>query len=319
MPENIRGKIALFADIDEEDVIEAPNAKTIYQVPLMLAGQGMHRRIEKVLNLKKKEPNLKTWTQFVNNILEPKHEVHIGIIGKYAEIEDAYASVNEALIHAGAKHKAKVHRHWIHSELIEKDPKYLTNFKKKTGLDGIIIPGAFGKRGTEGKILAIKYAREKNIPYLGICIGLQLAVIEFARHVCKIKDACSTELSDDGTPCIDYLPDQSDTTEKGGTMRLGNYEAVLEKGSLAYELYGKKRHATERHRHRYEVVPTMHETLESHSMKISGKSHDGRLAEYIELPDHPYFIATQAHPEFTSRPNRPNPLFDGLIKAALKK
>ncbi|AEF96236.1 glutamine hydrolyzing CTP synthase [Methanotorris igneus] len=319
MGEKIREKLALFCDVDKEAVIEARDARTIYEVPLNLEKEGLGKLITKKLNLPDREPDLREWRAMVDRIINPMHEITIGIVGKYAELKDAYMSITEALVHAGAKNDTRVNINWIHSEVLEKEDyvEILDKFREDGKLDGILVPGGFGDRGIEGKINAINYARENNIPFLGICLGMQCAVIEYARNVCKLEGANSTEF-DENTPhpVIDLLPEQKEVTQKGGTMRLGAYPAILKEGTLAYKLYDKKE-VYERHRHRYEVNPEYHSILEEHGLVISGTSPDGRLAEFIEIQDHKYFIATQAHPEFKSRPNKPHPLFDGLVKASL--
>lgn len=312
MPQDLKPKISMFTDVDEKNIIEAKDARTIYEVPLLFQEQGLKEIIEDTLHLGHRETDLSDWKVLVENIVSPQKEVHIAIVGKYAELEDAYMSVREALIHAGAKYATKVRRHWVNAEDIESDPMFLQRLHDQGQLDGIIIPGGFGSRGIEGKITTITFAREKNIPFLGICLGLQLSVVEFARNVCGITDATSTEFMKPGTAFIDYLPDQSEHVAKGGTLRLGHQEATVIEGSLIHRLYGSTT-ISDRHRHRYEVCPDKHELLRSHGLVLSGTSHNGRLVEYIENPTCKYFVATQAHPEFKSRPGRPHPLFDGLI------
>lgn len=335
--EKIREKLALFCDVEKDAVIEARDAKTIYEVPLNLEKEGIGNLIVEKLKLMEiyhkkyddsnkniKEtikPDLSQWRSMVDRIINPLNEVNIAIIGKYVILRDAYMSIIEALVHAGAKNDTKVNIKWIGSE--ELDTKnyneILDNYRENEVLDGILVPGGFGERGVNGKINAIKYARENKIPFLGICLGMQCAVIEYARNVCNLKEAHSTEFHEDTPhPVVDLLPDQVNLKEKGGTMRLGAYPAILKEDTLAYSLYGSKK-VYERHRHRYEVNPKYHNILESNGLIISGFSPDGKLAELIELSDHPYFIATQGHPEFKSRPNKPHPLFDGLVKEALKK
>ncbi|MBW9221917.1 CTP synthase (glutamine hydrolyzing) [Methanothermococcus sp. SCGC AD-155-C09] len=332
--EKIREKLALFCDVEKDAVIEARDAKTIYEVPLNLEKEGIGNLIVEKLKLmevyNKKhnnknikeviKPDLSQWRAMVDRIINPLNEVNIAIIGKYVILRDAYMSIIEALVHAGAKNDTKVNIKWIGSE--ELDTKnyneILDNYRENEVLDGILVPGGFGERGVNGKINAIKYARENKIPFLGICLGMQCAVIEYARNVCNLKEAHSTEFHEDTPhPVVDLLPDQVNLKEKGGTMRLGAYPAILKEGTLACSLYGSKK-VYERHRHRYEVNPKYHDILESNGLIISGFSPDGKLAEFIELSDHPYFIATQGHPEFKSRPNKPHPLFDGLVKEALK-
>jgi len=315
---DLKEKIAMYADVEEEAIIEWIDAKTIYEVPIIFQKQGIQKQLSQTLGLPEIVADLTDWWAYVDSLLHPEKELHIGIVGKYAELEDAYMSVREALVHAWAAHKVKVVRHWIPSTDIEKDADLLKNLRDEGKLDGIIVPWGFGHRGSEGKIQAIQYARETWLPFLGICLGMQMAVVEYARNVCGVTNACSTEFSSSWTELIDYLPDQNEHTEKGWTMRLGDYEAHLTPGSRVAELYGNVSTATERHRHRYEVNYEYHKALEDKWLLISGKSEDGRLAEYIEISDHPYFVATQAHPEFTSRPNKPNPLFDWLVKAANK-
>ena len=333
--EKIREKLALFCDVEKDAVIEARDAKTIYEVPLNLEKEGIgnliveklklmeiyHKKYDDNKNIKEViKPDLSQWRSMVDRIINPLNEVNIAIIGKYVILRDAYMSIIEALVHAGAKNDTKVNIKWIGSE--ELDTKnyneILDNYRENEVLDGILVPGGFGERGVNGKINAIKYARENKIPFLGICLGMQCAVIEYARNVCNLKEAHSTEFHRDTPhPVVDLLPDQVNLKEKGGTMRLGAYPAILKEDTLAYSLYGSKK-VYERHRHRYEVNPKYHNILESNGLIISGFSPDGKLAEFIELSDHPYFIATQGHPEFKSRPNKPHPLFDGLVKEALK-
>ncbi|ENN96375.1 CTP synthetase [Methanocaldococcus villosus KIN24-T80] len=313
--EKIKEKLSLFCDVDKEAVIEARDAKSIYEVPLNLEKEGLGKLVIKKLKLPDRNPDLKDWRAFVDRVINPLNEITIAIVGKYVELKDAYLSIVEALIHAGAKNDTKVNINWLHAERVENDLEILDKERDENRLDGILVPGGFGKRGVEGKINAIKYARENNIPFLGICLGMQCAVIEFARNVCGLN-ADSTEFNPETEhPVIDLLPEQKNIKEKGGTMRLGSYKAILKEGTLTYKLYGKKE-VYERHRHRYEVNPKYHDILEKHGLIISGKSPDGKLAEFIELK-HKFFIATQAHPEFKSRPNTPHPLFDGLVKASL--
>lgn len=317
--DKIKEKLSLFCDVEKEAVIEARDARTIYEVPLNLEKEGLGSLITKKLNLPNRNPDLKDWRAFVDRVINPMNEVTIAIVGKYVELKDAYLSIIEALVHAGAKNDTKVNINWIHSEMLETEnyEEILEKELEKNKLDGILVPGGFGERGVEGKINAIKFARERNIPFLGICMGMQLAVIEYARNVCKLEDANSTEFNPNTKhPVIDLLPEQKNIKDKGGTMRLGAYKAILKEGTLAYKLY-KKKEVYERHRHRYEVNPKYHEILEKNGLIISGLSPDGRLAEFIELK-HKFFIATQAHPEFKSRPNKPHPLFDGLVKACLE-
>jgi CTP synthase len=316
MPQELKPKISMFTDVDESNIIEAVDARTIYEVPLLFQKQGLKEIIEDTLHLEHRATDLTDWQKFVDNIVSPEKEIHIAIVGKYAELEDAYMSVREALVHAGAAYATKVRRHWINAEEVEANPGLLTSLREKWELDGVIIPGWFGSRGIEWKIATIKYVRENNIPFLGICLWLQLSVIEFARNVCWVTDATSTEFEKPGTAFIDYLPDQNESIAKGGTLRLGHQEATIIEGSLIHQLYGSTT-ISDRHRHRYEVSPDKHEILRSNGLVLSGTSHEGRLVEYIENPACTYFVATQAHPEFKSRPGKPHPLFDGLVKACL--
>jgi CTP synthase len=316
MPPELKPKISMFTDVDEANIIEAVDARTIYEVPLLFQKQGLKEILENTLQLWHREANLVEWQKFVDNVVSPEKEIHIAIVGKYAELEDAYMSVREALVHAGAKYATKVKRHWINAEEIESNPGLLQSLRDKGELHGVIVPGWFGSRGIEWKIAAIKFVRENNIPFLGICLGLQLSVVEFARNVCGVANATSTEFEKPGTPFIDYLPDQNETIAKGGTLRLGHQDALIQEGSLIHKLYGSTT-INDRHRHRYEVCPDKHEILRSNGLVLSGTSHEGRLVEYIENPACKYFVATQAHPEFKSRPGKPHPLFDGLVASTL--
>jgi len=316
-------KIALFCNVREEDVISDPNVDNIYEVPLVFDKQKLCEKILDKFNIKGKK-DLKDWKKFIDKIKNLKKTVKIGIVGKYFDIgefklPDSYISVIEAIRHAAWHNNVKAEIEWIDSKIFEKDPKKLSMLDD---VDGLIVPGGFGLSGIEGKIAAIKYVREKKIPYLGLCLGMQLAVVEYARNICKLKGAHSTEV-DKKTPypVIDFIPEQVKIIREskyGATMRLGAYPAILKKGTLIRKLYGKGK-VWERHRHRYEVNPKYVEILENKGLVFPGKSPDGVLMEFMELPRHPCFIATQAHPEFMSRPTKPSPMFDGLIKACLKK
>ncbi|MCS7105894.1 MAG: CTP synthase (glutamine hydrolyzing) [Candidatus Aenigmarchaeota archaeon] len=316
-------KLSLFCSIQKEYIISNPNLENVYELPLVFEKQNFGEKILNKFGLKAKASGISEWRKFVEKMNSAKKIVKIGIVGKYFDVglyrlPDSYISVIEAIKHAAANNNAKPKIEWIDSKEFEKDRKKLSILDS---LDGVIVPGGFGKTGIEGKILAIKYAREKNIPFLGLCLGLQLAVIEFARNVCNLKNANSTEF-DPKTPypVVDILPEQKEILKEsryGASMRLGAYQAILKKGSLVWKLYGKKEKISERHRHRYEVNPNFHEILQKNGLVFSGISPDGRLVEFIELPNHKYFVATQAHPEFKSRPLKPAPLFDGLIKACL--
>jgi len=316
-------KIALFCNVKEEDVISDPNVDNIYEVPLVFDKQKLCEKILDKFNIKRKK-DLKDWKKFIDKIKNLKKTVKIGIVGKYFDIghfklPDSYISVIEAIRHAAWHNGVKPEIEWIDSKIFEKNPKKLSMLDD---VDGLIVPGGFGLSGIEGKIAAIKYVREKKIPYLGLCLGMQLAVVEYARNVCKLKGAHSTEVNKKTPhPVIDFIPEQVKIireSQYGATMRLGAYPAILKKGTLIRKLYGKEK-VWERHRHRYEVNPKYVEILENKGLVFPGKSPDGVLMEFMELPRHPCFIATQAHPEFMSRPTKPSPMFDGLIKACLKK
>ncbi len=313
--DNMREKIALFCNVKKEHVLQNLDAPSLYEVPLMLEKEKLAQAVCECLKLPCPEPDLENWKDMLERLNHPAHKVTISIVGKYVALHDAYLSVVESLKHAGTANHAEVNIRWIDAEklTIENLEEYLHD------TDGIIVPGGFGKRGTEGKILAIKYAREKKVPYLGICLGLQLAIIEFVRNVIGIKDAASIELEPDtANPVIALMPEQNGVVNLGGTLRLGAYPCILKEGTKAAKLYGRL-DISERHRHRYEVNNDYRDKLTENGMTLSGLSPDGRIVEMIELPDHPYFVATQAHPEFKSRPDAPHPLFYGLIEAALKK
>ena len=313
--DNMREKIALFCNVKKEHVLQNLDAPSLYEVPLMLEKEKLAQAVCECLKLPCPEPDLENWKDMLNRLNHPAHKVTISIVGKYVALHDAYLSVVESLKHAGTANHAEVNIRWIDAEklTIENMEEYLHD------TDGIIVPGGFGPRGTEGKILAIKYAREKKIPYLGICLGMQLAIIEFARNVIGIKDAASIELEPETkNPVIALMPEQNGVVNIGGTLRLGAYPCILKEGTKAAKLYGKL-DISERHRHRYEVNNDYRDKLTENGMTLSGLSPDGRIVEMIEFSDHPYFVATQAHPEFKSRPDAPHPLFYGLIEAALKK
>ena len=318
-------KIALFCNVSGEDVISDSNIDNVYGVPLLFEEQELCKKILRKLGLRKEELDLNAWKNYIAKIRKLDKKVKIGIIGKYFDIgafklSDSYISVIEAIKHAAWNNNLHPEIEWIDSKIFEKQPRKIVNLKK---IDGIIVPGGFGLSGVEGKISTIKYARENNIPYLGLCLGMQLAVVEYARNVCGMKGANTTEVEKNPAyPVIDFIPDQIKiVTESryGATMRLGAYPAILTKGSLIQKLYNDQNKIYERHRHRYEVNPQYVETLEQNGLVFSGRSPDGILMEFMELPGHPYFVATQAHPEFKSRPMKPAPLFDGLLKAAKKK
>ncbi|HLX34018.1 MAG TPA: CTP synthase [Candidatus Limnocylindrales bacterium] len=316
VPDEIREKIALFTDVDVDAVIPAPTAATIYEVPLQFEDHGLGRLIVRELGLGDADvkPDLDGWRGLVEKIKRDKPTIEIALVGKYIELPDAYLSVTEALKHAGWAHDVDVKVRWVDSEALRRENLY----EKLDGVAGILVPGGFGHRGIEGKVLAAHFARDHHVPYLGLCLGLQCAVIEFARQVIGSKDVNSTEFDMfTGNPVIDFMPDQREMEEKGGTMRLGLYPARLTPGSKAAAAYGQEV-VYERHRHRFEVNNRYRQTLEGAGMLLSGQSPDGRLVEIVELKDHPWFVASQFHPEFKSRPERPHPLFDGFVAAALQ-
>ena len=309
-----KGKIALFCNVPKENVITNADVDTLYEVPIALEEEGIAEAALKALHLPAAKPNLTAWKKMISNWKNPKSEITVGLVGKYVAMHDAYLSVVEALRAAGAKHQVKVNIEWIDSEKITKST--VNSLLKK--LDGIIVPGGFGKRSIENIMLAVRYAREKKIPYLGICLGLQLATIEFARNVLGLEDANSSEFNPHTkNPVIDLLPEQIGIEVLGGTLRLGNYECKLVKGSKVYKLYGETT-IEERHRHRYFVNNNYVPAMEEKGMIFPARSDNGRTVEMLEIKDHPFFIATQCHPEFNSRPDHPRPLFDGFV-AAMKK
>ena len=312
--DEIREKIALFTDVAPDAVIPAETAETIYEVPLLFEQSGMGDLIVRELNLEKAtEPDLGAWRAMVERIKRPKPILEIAIVGKYIELPDAYLSVSEALRHAAWAHEVDAKIRWVDSEALTVENVDET----LAGAAGVLVPGGFGHRGIEGKVLAARYARERRVPYLGLCLGLQCAVIEFARQVIGSRDVNSTEFDMfTANPVIDFMPDQRELEDKGGTMRLGLYPARLTPGSRAAAVYGTEV-IYERHRHRFEVNNRYRALLEGAGMVLSGQSPDGRLVEIVELRDHPWYVASQFHPEFRSRPERPHPLFDGFIASAL--
>ena len=313
--EDVRGKIAMFCNIEREAVIEALDMKnTIYEYPLALREERLDRLVCDKLGLETKTPDMTQWETFVQRVVKPEHKVRIAVVGKYIELQDAYKSIYEALTHAGADCNCEVIAERIDSGDIENDgpERHLAE------LDGILIPGGFGERGIEGKVAAARYAREKKIPYLGLCLGLQIATIDYARNVCGLEKANSTEFDPDSPhPVICLLEEQEKVTRKGASMRLGTWDTRIQPGTRAAQLYGRET-ITERHRHRYEFNPEYKDALEKCGLVISGASPNGELAEIIEIPDHPFFIAVQFHPEFLSKPNRPHPLFRGFVDAVLR-
>ena len=310
-----RAKIALFCNVPLEAVIEEKDKElSVYEVPISLMENGLDELIVRRLGLKAGEPKLDHWRQLLDRLRNPKHEVSIAVVGKYAEHRDAYKSIYEALNHGGLAHSAFVRIHRVHSEAVEREgAEHLL-----IGVDGILVPGGFGERGIEGKIQAIQYARTRGIPFFGICLGMQCAVTEFARHVCGLERANSTEF-DPTTPhpVICLLDEQKKITDKGGTMRRGAYPAVLVPGTRAAAAYGTLE-ISERHRHRFEFNNAYRDILTAHGLRIAGTSPDGLLVEIIELPEHPWFVGVQFHPEFKSQPIRPHPLFAAFIGAALE-
>lgn len=314
LDQGLKDKIALFCNVPESHVLQNLDVEYLYEAPLAMEKENLAKVACECLNLDCPEPDLTEWKNMVENLRHPDKVVKIALVGKYIALHDAYISVVEALKHGGIPEHATIDIHWVDSELLNDE-----NAGELLGdMQGIIVPGGFGNRGVEGMISAAKYARENNIPYLGICLGMQVAIIEYARHVCKLHDAHSIELDPNTThPVIALMPDQNGVEDLGGTLRLGSYPCVLDKTSKAYEVYGTENIA-ERHRHRYEVNNDFRNILTENGMKLCGTSPDGRIVEMVELPDHPWFIATQAHPELKSRPNRPHPLFHGFILAATK-
>ncbi len=311
---SLKNKIALFCDVEPEAVISEPDSPNPYAVPLDLHREGLDRQIAKHLNLGPAEPDLDEWRDLIDRMASPMGTVRIALVGKYIDLQDAYLSVREALRHAGAHHHVKVDILWLPSDGMIDDGHRLGE------VDGILVPGGFGVRGIEGKVEAAKHAREEQVPYLGICLGLQAAVIEYARHRCGMGGADSAEFNEQSPyPVIALLESQQGVEDKGGTMRLGAYPCVLREGTKAFEAYGEKL-IHERHRHRYEVNPEFLPKLEAEGLIPSGTSPDGTLVEIVELgDDHPWFVAGQFHPEFKSRPNRPHPLFRDFIGAAARR
>ncbi|MBR4471966.1 MAG: CTP synthase [Erysipelotrichaceae bacterium] len=313
LEKDIFEKIALFANLPADHVIENPTIDLLYEVPLLLEKQYFADIVLKQLKMDYDQPDLKKWKQMVRKAKDPKNEVNIAIVGKYVKLHDAYLSIVEALKHAGYSQDTEVKISWIDSEKI--DRKNVS--KILSGCDGVIVPGGFGNRGIEGMITAAGYCRSHEIPYLGICLGMQVAVIEFARNACRMKDANSNEFDPDSKhKVIDFLPDQSDETDKGGTLRLGAYPCSLKKGTMIQKTY-RQDVISERHRHRYEFNNQFRKQLTDKGLIISGTSPDGYIVETVELEKHPYFIGVQFHPEFKSRPDKAHPLFKGLVHAAV--
>jgi CTP synthase len=310
----LKDKIALFCNVPSSHVLQNLDVEYLYEAPLAMEKENLAKVACECLHLACPEPDLSDWIQMVEDLRNPTREVKIALVGKYTALHDAYISVVEALKHGGIPEHTTVNIQWIESEDLSDE----TADELLKDIQGIIVPGGFGSRGIEGMIAAAKYAREHQIPYLGLCLGMQISIIEFARNVCGLKDANSIEIDPNTThPVIALLPDQNGVEDIGGTLRLGSYPCVLDKTSTAYKEYGTENIA-ERHRHRYEVNNDYRAVLVEHGMKLCGLSPDGRIVEMIENPNHPWFVATQAHPELKSRPNRPHPLFHGFIAAANK-
>ena len=308
----IKEKISLFCNIPVSHVLQNIDAPTLYEIPLIMEREHLADVVCESLNIECQKPDLSDWEDMVRSLKNPERKVKIALVGKYTALHDAYISVVEALKHGGIANRADVEIKWVPSETVTAE-----SVDDLLGdVSGIIVPGGFGDRGIEGMITAVQYAREHKLPYLGICLGMQMAIVEFARHVLGYADAHTAEINPDTThPVIHIMPDQNGVTDLGGTLRLGAYPCEIQKGSKAYEIYGSEK-ISERHRHRYEVNNDYREALISGGMILSGLSPDGHIVEMCEIKDHPWFVATQAHPEFKSRPNKPHPLFAGFIKAA---
>ncbi len=311
----IKGKIALFCNVEKDAVVTAVDVASIYEVPLRFHGEGLDEKVVQLLNIWTRAPRLEKWEEIVQIIQNPRGTVDIAIVGKYVNLKDSYKSLNEALTHGGIANRCRVNLHYIDSEAVSQQgpEKFLEE------ADGILVPGGFGDRGIEGKIQAIQYARERQIPFFGICLGMQLAVVEFARNVCGMEKANSSEF-DPATPypVIDFLPEQKAIQDKGGTMRLGAFPAILQEGSLAHQAYGQTE-IEERHRHRYEVNNEHRQALADQGIVFTGLSPDRRLVEISELRNHPWFLGCQFHPELKSRPHDPHPLFREFIHAAVRE
>ena len=315
LEENIFKKIAMFCNVKDDCVIENRTIPVLYEAPLMLEEHDFSLIVCRELGLWTKAPNLTEWTDMVNKIKNLKNKVSVAIVGKYVQLHDAYLSVAEALRHAGYHHSAEVKIEWVDSETITKE----NVAQKLRNCDGIIVPGGFGSRGIEGKIITAEYARVNDVPYLGICLGMQTAVIEFARNVCSMADADSGEFNNNSShKVIDFLPDQNDSINKGGTLRLGAYPCKIKEGTKMYECYGTD-YVEERHRHRYEFNNEFRSVLANSGLTISGTSPDDYIVEAVEIEENRFYVGVQFHPEFKSRPNKPHPLFSGLVQASLNK
>ncbi len=313
LDDDIKAKIAQFCNVPKKRVIQNLDVDILYELPLAMEKEKLANVVCECLNMECPQPDLSDWTAMVDAWKHPKHKVKIALVGKYVSLHDAYISVVEALKHGAVANNAEVEIKWVDSELVS-DYNVESFF---SDVDGIIVPGGFGDRGIEGMICSIRYARENKIPYFGICLGMQLTIVEFARNVLELKDAHSHEFNANTTnPVIHIMPDKEGITDLGGTLRLGSYPCILDEHSKAYKLYGSKQ-IEERHRHRYEVNNDYREVLQENGMMLSGFSPDGRIVEMVEIPEHPWFVGTQAHPEFKSRPNKPHPLFKGFLAASL--
>jgi CTP synthase len=315
LSEDIKAKIALFCNVEVSAVFTAKDVSCIYEVPLVFHKEGLDTKIVDLLNIWTGQPKLDAWEEVVSKFNNPPHEVCIGIVGKYVNLTDSYKSLNEALVHGGIANNCKVRLKFIDSEKVEAEG--LGNVLDD--VDGVLVPGGFGIRGIEGMITAVQHARENNIPYFGICLGMQMAVVEYARNVCGLAKANSSEFDlQTPHPVIDLLPEQREVRDKGASMRLGAYPCVVSPDSFAFAAYGQKE-ISERHRHRYEFNNDYKKILTDKGLQITGASPDGRLAEIVEIKDHPWFLGCQFHPEFKSRPTKPHPLFSKFIEAALKQ
>lgn len=314
LDQHLKDKISLFCNVPSSHVLQNLDVEYLYEAPLAMEAEHLAQVACECLHLPCPEPDLTDWTAMVDALRHPTTEVTVALVGKYIQLHDAYISVVEALKHGGIASRAVVNIKWVDSELVtdENAAEYLSD------VDGILVPGGFGDRGIEGKISAIRYARENDIPFLGLCLGMQMAIVEFARHVIGYEDAHSVELNPGTThPMIHLMPEQDGIEDIGGTLRLGSYPCVLDKATKAYDLYGAET-IHERHRHRYEVNNDYRDALTKSGLTLSGLSPDGRIVEMIELKTHPFFLATQGHPELKSRPNRPHPLFRGFVAASLE-
>lgn len=314
LSQDLKEKIALFCNLKSDHVVQNPDVEHIYDVPILLENEGLADLVIHDLGIQCQAPDMTEWKQMVDKLHNLSGQVTIGLVGKYVELHDAYLSIVEALCHGGIANDAKVNIKWVHAETVDDH----SAVELLRDVDGILVPGGFGDRGIDGKIAAIRYAREHKVPYLGICLGMQTAVVEFARNAAGLEGAHSTEFRPDTIyPVIDLMPEQKHIDDKGGTMRLGAYPCKLKEGTLSAKAYGQSL-ISERHRHRYEFNNEFREILEQHGLIVAGTSPDGKLVEIIELKDHPWFVAVQFHPEFKSRPNRAHPLFKDFIKASLE-